>query len=68
MDYFELTVTIEPRDPWSDILLAELAELGFESFVETEDGILAYGQLELVDAENPLKNTFLEPRSMFDDC
>ena len=31
--------------------------------METEDGILAYGQLELVDAENPLKNTFLETKS-----
>lgn len=63
MDYLELSIALTPRDPWSEILTAELAGNGFESFVETEDGILAYGQLELVDAENPLKNTFLETKS-----
>jgi ribosomal protein L11 methyltransferase len=63
MDYLELSIALTPRDPWTEILTAELADNGFESFVETEDGILAYGQLELVDAENPLKNTFLETKS-----
>jgi ribosomal protein L11 methyltransferase len=63
MDYLELSIALTPRDPWTEILTAELADNGFESFVETEDGILAYGQLELVDAENPLKNTFLETQS-----
>lgn len=63
MDYLELSIALTPRDPWTEILTAELADNGFESFVETEDGILAYGQLELVDAEFPLKNTFLETKS-----
>lgn len=63
MDYIELSIALTPRDPWTEILTAELADNGFESFVETEDGILAYGQLELVDAEFPLKNTFLETKS-----
>jgi ribosomal protein L11 methyltransferase len=63
MDYLELSIALTPRDPWTEILTAELADNGFESFVETEDGILAYGQLELVDAEFPLKNTFLENKS-----
>jgi len=62
MDYLELSIALTPRDPWTEILTAELADNGFESFVETEDGILAYGQLELVDAEFPLKNTFLETK------
>jgi ribosomal protein L11 methyltransferase len=62
MDYLELSIALTPRDPWTEILTAELADNGFESFVETEDGILAYGQLELVDAEFPLKNTFLESK------
>ncbi len=30
--------------PGSDILIAELGEVGFESFVENEDGVLAYIQ------------------------
>ncbi len=42
MDYLELEVKINPRQPGSDLLISELAELGFESFVETEAGFLAY--------------------------
>jgi ribosomal protein L11 methyltransferase len=42
MDYLELNIQLKPRDPWADILIAELAELGFESFIETEEGIKAY--------------------------
>jgi ribosomal protein L11 methyltransferase len=42
MDYLELDVKIDPRQPGSDLLITELAELGFESFVETENGFLAY--------------------------
>lgn len=42
MDYIELTVSLKPREPWTDILIAELAEIGFESFVETEEGVQAY--------------------------
>jgi ribosomal protein L11 methyltransferase len=40
MDYFELSLTVEPE--FSEILMAELAEIGFDSFVETEDGLQAY--------------------------
>ena len=57
MDYFELTVTIEPRDPWADILVAELAEFGFESFVETESGIQAYAPVQIGDVSSILKET-----------
>jgi len=43
MDYIELKCTIEPFDPTiSEILVAELSEIGFESFVEQESGVLAY--------------------------
>jgi len=42
MPYTELTFTITPRDPGSEILVAQLAEIGFESFEETETGIKAY--------------------------
>jgi ribosomal protein L11 methyltransferase len=62
MDYLEITIAFTPRNPWAEILTVELADNGFESFVETEDGIIAYGQIELVDAEFPLKNTFLESK------
>jgi ribosomal protein L11 methyltransferase len=42
MDYYEITLNCTPRDPWADIAVALLAELPFDSFVETETGILAY--------------------------
>ena len=46
MNYIEVAVTIEPKEQGSDVLIAKLSELGFESFVETEQGFLAYIQEE----------------------
>ena len=42
MVHIELDFTINPKEPFTDILIAELGELGFESFVETDSGTLAY--------------------------
>ena len=42
--YIEYTFRVTPLQPASDILIAELGEAGFESFVENEQGILAYVQ------------------------
>lgn len=42
MDYIELEVKVNPKQPGTDLLICELAENGFESFSETEDGFLAY--------------------------
>ncbi len=42
MDYQGLIFKINPLFPARDILTARLAELGFESFVETENGLEAY--------------------------
>ena len=43
-NYLEFQFKIEPLQPGSEILIAQLGYAGFESFVETEDGILAYIQ------------------------
>ncbi len=40
--YIEYSFTVSPLQPASDILMAELGEVLFESFVETEEGVLAY--------------------------
>lgn len=40
MNYIELQVQVSPD--FTDILMAELAELNFESFVETDEGLNAY--------------------------
>jgi len=42
--YLEYTFTITPLEPGKDILIAELGVVGFESFVETEEGAVAYLQ------------------------
>lgn len=44
MDYIEVSFTIGPIEPGTDILMAELSLLDFESFIETDDGLLAYAQ------------------------
>ena len=44
MEYLEFTFVVKPLQPASEILIAELGAVGFESFVETEEGILAYIQ------------------------
>jgi ribosomal protein L11 methyltransferase len=45
MDYIELTAKIIPLEVGREILIAELAEFDFESFVDTEDGVQAYIQV-----------------------
>ena len=40
--YIEYNFIVSPLQPASDILIAELGEQGFDSFVETEEGVLAY--------------------------
>lgn len=42
MDYIELEFKIRPLVPASEILVAELSEIGFESFVEEDFGLKAY--------------------------
>lgn len=59
MDYLELNLVIEPKEPWAEILMVELAEQGYESFIETENGLIAYAQVQDVDLEDPVKNTII---------
>ncbi|OYQ42496.1 50S ribosomal protein L11 methyltransferase [Flavobacterium cyanobacteriorum] len=40
---------VEPKEPGAEILMAELGETDFESFVETEEGISAYIQKQYWD-------------------
>ena len=40
VNYIETRLTLDPE--YNDILMAELAEIGYESFVESNDGISAY--------------------------
>ena len=47
MDTLELKIELTPKDPWSDIFIAELSELGFDSFVNIDNGILAYAPADI---------------------
>jgi|SRR5690625_266142 len=40
--YTEYDFRVKPKTPATEILIAELAEIGFEAFFETETGVLAY--------------------------
>jgi ribosomal protein L11 methyltransferase len=42
--YIGYTFNVEPVQPGTEILIAELGYAGFESFVETPDGVIAYIQ------------------------
>ena len=50
-NYLEFNFKIEPLQPWNEILMAELIEIGFDSFTEEHDGILAYIQKETFKEE-----------------
>jgi ribosomal protein L11 methyltransferase len=49
VSYIGLHFTISPKEPGAEILIAELGETPFESFIETEEGVSAYIQSELWD-------------------
>ncbi len=61
-NYIAYHFLVEPKIPGNEILIAELAELPFESFVENEDGVTAYVQKSLcpeniLDDVNILKSS-----------
>ena len=60
--YTEYQFTIEKPEIYRDIFIAELSAIGFEGFVETGEGFLAYTDLELspdeVLSKYPVKYSF----------
>lgn len=49
--YLAYHFSVEPKEPGSEILIAELGEKPFESFIETENGFSAYIQKVLWTAD-----------------
>lgn len=41
-DYIEVDVQVTPKQPGTDLLITELAEIGYESFAETANGFQAW--------------------------
>lgn len=65
MDYIELKVKVEPLEMGRDILIAQLSQINFESFVENNEGFLAYIQEELFN-EDKLKEISTLSNPIFD--
>lgn len=59
MDYIQYSFTVSPTEPGSDILIALLADIGFESFTQNETGLDAYIQGEF-DNESSIKELSFE--------
>lgn len=51
MNYVELNISVEPRAPWIEILIAQLSEIDFESFTENNGQLQAYIQESLINTE-----------------
>lgn len=56
--YLEFNFKITPVQPWNEILMAELINIGFDSFTEEADGILGYIPKDLFNEEE-LKSLWL---------
>lgn len=63
-NYLGYHFKVEPKELGSEILIAELGELPFESFIESEFGIVAYIQKQLW-TENILEDLYILNSSEF---
>lgn len=52
MNYLEFHFIVDPPEPGTEILIAELGLVGFESFVENVDGLTAYIPVEEFEPES----------------
>jgi ribosomal protein L11 methyltransferase len=59
MDYIQYSFTVSPTEPGSDILIALLSDIGFESFTQNETGVDAYVQ-HAFDNEDLIKDLSFE--------
>lgn len=58
MDYIEVTFEINPLHPFDDILTTDLAAMGFESFINSDSGLLSY--IQKVDFNTAALKTLIE--------
>jgi ribosomal protein L11 methyltransferase len=66
MKYLELSIDVIPREPWNEIFISDLSELGFESFQEDEDGCLKAYIQETNYKESDVTNLFNQRRIQID--
>ena len=63
MEYVALKVKIDPPKPWGEILIAQLADYGFDGFEENSDGINAYGSADGIKLEEAFAETLLNGKT-----
>ncbi len=51
MKYSEFQIKLIPLTPWNEILIAQLSENGFDTFIEHEDGFSAFIPMEKFNQE-----------------
>jgi ribosomal protein L11 methyltransferase len=56
MDSFAFHITLDPPKPWSEIAISWLSEFDFNAFEETENGIIAYTELDDQKAHELVKS------------
>ena len=49
MDYLKINLSLAPFQPWSEILTADLANIGFDSFTESDEQLQAFIPLDNFD-------------------
>lgn len=59
MNTLSLRIVLKEKEPWADILVAQLSELNFDAFEEFEGGIIAYGEEDKINREEVLTQTIL---------
>jgi ribosomal protein L11 methyltransferase len=66
MDYSEYRLCPIPFEPWNEILVASLSEIGFESFMEEENELLAYipTQIEDISLIHTLLSSFSDKKEL----
>ena len=57
-DTIEVRFELDPVHPWTDILTAELSDLGFDGFMTEKNIFFAYCS-ESIDAKNAVESTSL---------
>ena len=64
MDYVQVSITC--LEEYREILIAELAAIGFDSFLETDSGLEAYVPQDLFDRDSfdEVIATYREPASL----
>ena len=66
MDYSEYRLCPIPFEPWNEILVASLSDVGFESFMEEENVLLAYipAQIEELSLIHSLLSSFSDKKEL----